>query len=824
MSNSFFSVYRAYLSKPWLGLALFLVLAAVSFFQARYFYYDASADSLVAQDDPDLAYYRQVTKHFSGENFLFLTYTPNQGGLLTPPVLADISNLVEALKGVEGVAGVASFFDAPLLKSPPVPISQLATGYRTLNSPDVDLKAAHKELTTSPLFKELLISEDGKSTAIRIDLAANKELKALFEERQRLREQVKQNSDFENALKEAEEAYREAYKLDAQATERVLNKVRGIRAVFEDKAVIHLGGVPMIAPDMIGYVKRDIRTFGLASLILMMVTLYAFFRSWRWVVLPVLAPGMTLLITIGLLGLMHKPVTVISANFMSLLMILSVSIGVHLITRYREILWESKKGASHLDIVAKTMKVKLAPCFYTTLTTAAGFASLMASSIIPVVDFGWIMCMGVFVALMVFYLFFPVLVVLLPKEVLKKTTKEEADTPLIKWAYTLSTRKMARVLTGTILICVVTAVGIFSLSLHNRFPDYFKESTDIHQGLAFIDQHLGGTVPMDIIVHFPPYEPEVLDEDDDFFDEEADEEADEYPERYWFTPDKISTVRALETYLNNRPEIGKVLSLATLEELARDFNGGKPLGAVEIVAILGALPQDVRESFVAPYAAPEEGLMRLTARIHETGPVFSRGDLIQGIKDYATEQMGLPEGAVQVTGMNVLFHGMLKELFNSQASTLLAVVAVTFFMFLVLLRSLPLAVAGLVPNVLAAFVILGFMGFAQVPLDMMTLTIAAIVIGIGVDDAIHYLHYFKTKRGKTDLLEALRYSHSHIGRALYITSLTVVVGFSVLSLSSFVPTVHFGILAAVAMVLALLANLVLLPVLLIIFAGRKKII
>ena len=175
-----------------------------------------------------------------------------------------------------------------------------------------------------------------------------------------------------------------------------------------------------------------------------------------------------------------------------------------------------------------------------------------------------------------------------------------------------------------------------------------------------------------------------------------------------------------------------------------------------------------------------------------------------------------------MTGMATLFNGMLRHLFNSQTSTLLFVVTATLVMFLLLLRSPVLAVLGLLPNLLAAAVALGFMGFAGIPVDIMTVTIAAIIIGIGVDDAIHYLHRFQvefTRLGNAQ--EAVRASHASIGNAIYYTSVTVVIGFSVLAFSNFMPTVYFGLMTALAMVLALAANLVLLPsMLVVVYRGR----
>lgn len=806
--------YRQYLQHPIVALLLIAAIATIALYNAKDFYYDASADTLVAENDPDLIYYREISSHFGGEDFLFLTYTPKNSKLISTETIKKLSILVTRLSEVKGVRSVASLLDAPLLKSPPVPISEISTGYKTLQSDDVNFQNAFTELTTSPLFKDLLISQDGKTTAIRIDIEENTILKLLSVERNKLRLIKNPTSQDTETLEKINTEYRKAYAESLENIEKMLNEIRAIRYSIRHEATSYLGGVPMIASDMMNYVKSDLITFGGMSILLMAAALYLFFRKIRWVLLPIATTIVTTIMMLGLLGYLHKPVTVISSNFVSLLIILSISIVVHLVTKYREILDEDRK-LSHLDIVFQTMTAKFAPCIYTTLTTIAGFASLSTSSIIPVMDFGLIMCTGVFMSFLVGYLFFPVALLLLPKEALTAPARDNS-TPFIRHSYRLAFNQTGGVILTAVFLVCMTAMGISMLSLDNRFIDYFKEDTEINKGLTFIDKNMGGTIPMDIIVKFPPYVEEELDEEDDFFSD--DTEIDEFPQRYWFTPDKIDILRKITNYLTLRTEIGKIISISTLETIAQEFNGGEPLNAIELVATLGALPETVRKDFIEPYASPENGLMRITMRIHETGPLFSRDKLIQDIEEYATERLHIEAGTVKATGMNVLFNGMLKELFSSQASTLIFVIGATFMMFWILLRSTSLALIGLFPNILSAFAVLAFMGFVGIPMDMMTITITAIVIGIGVDDAIHYLHNFRESFIKThDVDEAVRKSHREIGRAIYITSLTVIIGFSVLCASNFVPTIYFGLLTALAMVFALFANLTLLPALLLKF-------
>ncbi|MFT7144979.1 MAG: putative RND superfamily exporter protein [Alphaproteobacteria bacterium] len=811
LQDVFLNIYRRCLDQSLTVMVIIIAFCTVAGYFSQRFTFDASADTLVAESDPDLLYYRQMTEHFGGEDFLYFTYKPIYDQLLTKETIAKIDLLARRLDAIDGVSSVISILDAPLLKSPPVPLSELSTGFRTIRSEDVNFKMALGELTTSPLFKGLLISEDGTTALIRLNLEEDKELASLIKQRDLLRLVESPTSEDKDQMVKINAAYYVSKANFVRKRDQVLKEIRSVRDSLKNDAVSHLGGVSLVASDMIQYVKNDIVTFGLTVLGLIVVMLFAFFRRIRWVLIPIATTVITILITIGILGFIRQPATVISSNFVSLLSITTISFTIHLINKYHELIRKNQK-APHEDIILQTMRDKVEPCVYTSLTTMVAFGSLMTSDIVPVIDFGWIMCLGVMVAFFVTYSFFAVALMMIPKG--NPTNTLDTSPRLIKFLCKLTLTKHELIFKCTFGLAIISVIGMSLLSLDSRFIDYFKKGTEINDGLVFIDENFGGTVPMDMIITFPPYVNPTQDLDNDFFSDEEDL----YPERYWFTPDKIKVLHKMHAYLESRPEIGKIMSLATLEGVAQTFNNDEALGAVELVSILSAVPEDIRTELINPYASPENGLMRISMRIHETGPAFSRDDLIKEIKDYAVNELSLPEESVRVTGMTVLFNGMLKQLLSSQTSTLLFVIGATFMMFWFLLRSIKMAVIGLIPNVLAAMVILAFMGFIGMPLDMMTITIAAIIIGIGVDDAIHYLHRFRDEFARTgNVKESVKLSHHSIGNAMYFTSVTVVIGFSVLSFSNFIPTVYFGVLTALAMVLALLANLTVLPSLLIKF-------
>ncbi|MEP1230887.1 MAG: MMPL family transporter [Litorimonas sp.] len=811
MSNRLGKLFKSYFEYPYILLICVLGAAILAAGSLKHFSYDASSETLIADNDKELAYYRDFSENFSNESFLFLTYQPNDADLFTPDAIEKLSNLQTQLEAINGVSDVTSILDIPLLKSPPVELAKIATDYKTLRLPGVDFTLAKEELSNSPLFKELLISEDGQATAMRVSLQADREFEKLQSERQYLASLNEKTPEQVSQLASVKEAYLIAKRNYIADQERILDDIRQIQTDLKSEATVYLSGVPVIASDMVRFVKADISTFGGVSLIGIMLILFLFFRRLKWVILPLLTALLSVLIVAGILGGMRQAVTVISANFVALLIIFSMSFTVHLMVRYRELAQDMVPGEQKA-LLTSAMMDKFAPCLYTGLTTMTAFASLTLSGIKPIVDLGWIMCLAMVVAFIVNYTFFPAMVRILPvKRINPLPSKEPALTSAMK---TLSLNAPKGVFLATLVVIAVSAAGMSRLNTDGRFIDYFRETSDIKQGLVFVDEAFGGTVPMDVVLNFKPFVPDELEGEDDFFDEEPDA----FPQRYWYTPDKVEKLHQMEDYLASLPQVGKIISIATLEEIARGFNEGEALSTIELAAVIGLLPEELRDEFLRPYSVPDKGIMRISLRMKETAPRHSRDVLIKAIEDHAIRELGFKPEDVRVTGLNVFFNNMLKGLYQSQLSTIGLVVFATFIMFLMLMRSFRLAAIGVLPNLLSAIIILGFMGFMNITLDMMTITIAAIIIGIGVDNAIHYLHRFRTEIANgLSVTQSIEASHGSIGFALYFTSATVIVGFSVLGLSNFIPTIYFGLLTALAMAVSLVINLVVLPSLLMLF-------
>ena len=847
------AIARFLISHP-RGLALLLLGAVLlAVLGGQHFRIDASSDSLVVETDPALATWRAMNARYGSGEFLVVTFEP-ETPLFETPALTTLAQLVEALRAVDGVEDVQSLLDVPLLKSPPVPLDALSEGVRTLRDPTTDRALAQKELLESPLFRNLLLSPDGQTTALQVTLSPDNTYETLLGERQRwlLEAESRSLTLAEEEARSAAVAALDAYKPQAAARQAALvAAVRTIVAQYRSSATVHLAGVPMIADDMLRFVRNDLQRFSLGVLGLLVATLAYFFRSLRWVVLPLANAALTTGLMVGLLGAVGWPITVISSNFASLLIIISISLAIHLIVRFRE-LEAAEPTQSVPERLEATLRSKFWPCFFTAVTTMVAFGSLVTSGIVPVVDFGWMMTVGVALALAVTFVFFPLAVTVLPAGGTGATPRTPAFVELL--GHATARHPLALVLASG-LLALGAAGGISRLDVENSFLDYFAEDTEIYQGMSYVDQKLGGTTPLDVLIDFPSLAPAQDDPfaaptSDPFGDPFGDPAADPFGDpfgdpfaepsgasaegpplganppskgfdRYWVTPARVALVEQAEAFLNAQPETGKVLSLGTLHALAKDFNDGRPLDGAELTLVLGAIPEAFKDTLLTPYVDTEAGQVRLAVRMLESDRSLRRDAFLKRIQEDLPEALGIAPERVTLSGMTVLMNNMLQSLFDSQRNTLLAVCLGILLTFALLFRSLSLGLLALLPNVLAAALVLGLMGWVGLPLDLMTITIAAIVIGIGVDDTIHYIHRYREEVARDgDGRAALLRSHRSIGHAIFFTSVTVMAGFSILGLSNFNPTVYFGLLTALSMALALLANLTLLPALLLLAKGR----
>ncbi|MTJ00668.1 MAG: RND family transporter [Marinobacter adhaerens] len=800
---------------PFIILSAFAVLLALAAIKFGEFRLDASAESLVLENDRSLEQYRQVNRRFTtSDDFLIVTYTP-EGELFSKEGLARLGALRDELQSLDAVGSTNSILNVPLLHSPDLTLDTVDSEIKTLDEHGVALETAREALLNNPLYPNLLISEDGRTTAIQVNLPTPDRYFELLRKRNDLRDKADAGEASEAEMAELEQVkqefidFTETLGVERDATIRT---VRSILDKYRDGAEIHLGGVPMIVADMIRFIENDLSTFGLGVLAFLLLTLAIIFRQWRWVLVPLLCCGFTVWLMIGFLGWAQWPVTVISSNFISLLLIMTLSLTIHLIVRYREF-QHDEPDASPRDTLRNTVMAMIKPCFYMAITTIVAFGSLTFSGIRPVIDFGWMMTLGLTVAFLITFVIFPALLILVPPPLDSRVTSDRVP---FTDAFARFTEHFGKtVLVGSGVITVLCVVGLSKLTVENSFIDYFKSSTEIHQGMITIDNRLGGTTPLDVVITDDP-PPEGANGGDPFASDcdpfvEDCGAGEEYRDT-WYTYQKMEELEAVHEYLDGLPETGKVLSINTTLEILARINQGEPLDALELAFVPAAVPDDLQDTLLTPYISEEHDQARFSIRILETMPELRRQELLNRIHEHLTTELGYSKDQVLFAGMTVMYNNMLQSLFDSQIKTIGVVFAAIMAMFLILFRSLKLALIGIAPNLIAAGSVLGLMGWLGIPLDMMTITVAAITVGIAVDDTIHYIHRFKTEFQKDgDYIATMHRCHRSIGQAMFFTSLTIISGFSILVLSNFIPTIYFGLFTGFAMFMALVGALTLLP-------------
>ncbi len=823
---------RVLLRRPAAVLLCLLAVMGFLVLQAKKFRLDASAETLLLENDEALRYARLIDARYGNSDFLVLTFKPKED-LLSEKVLRVLGELRDDLKRIDGVESVLTILDVPLLESPPIPFKEMRSVSRTLESPDVNMVLAREELKKSPLYENLLVSADLKTTAILITFPPDKAYDELLGRRNALREKKAAGTltGAEGAeLKDVARRFTDYRDKERQKRHREIAAIHSVMDKYRHVGAMFLGGVSMIADDMISFIKSDLRIFGTVVFVLLVVTTTVIFRRIYWVILLMLVCAVSVICTIGFLGLFGWEVTVISSNFISLQLIITLAMTIHLMVRYREFA-ANEPDASQRELILATVHEMLRPCVYSGLTTMAGFASLIFCNIRPVISFGYIMVVGVGISIIVPFLLVPTLLVLLPRE-------KPAQRGQLKWSptavlgrFTVSHGPLI-VVVGIVLF-IINVIGIRRLQVENCFINYFKSGTEIYQGLKTVDEQLGGTTPLDVVLDFglPAASErgttETTDVSDEEFEqfEEFESAAEENKYKYWFTPEKISRIAAVHNYLDALPETGKVLSIVTLVRMIESANSGKPLDSVEMALLFNNIPDRLRQMLVKPYVSVEHNEVRIAVRVRDSDPSVRRNDLLKKIQKDLRDKFGFNPDQVHLSGTLVLYNNMLQSLYSSQIMTMGLATLSLFVTFVVLFRSLRVALIAIFPNLLAVGCVLGTMGWLNIPLDMMTITIAAIGVGLVDDDTIHYIHRFRHEIETTgSSVLALQRSHGSIGQAIYYTTVTLVIGFSILSLSNFIPTIYFGLFTVLAIIMALLASLTLLPELLVLFRPYRAVV
>ena len=778
---------------------ILLVIAILSFgYYSKDFRLDASSETLLIEGDPDLAYLQEVTERYGSKDFLVLTYTPNEG-MVTDNSINNLLSLKYKIQSLNWVHSVITLLDIPLLENSDAPLQERLESFKTLKDEDVDKDRGFKEILNSPVFRNFVISENGNTSGIIVNIKENKKLE-----------------NIENLSKDEIESYKDNIK---KQNHKNILEIRQVIQSYGDVGKIYLGGIPMIADDMMTFIKSDIVVFGLGVLLFIVVTLWFVFRKLIWIIVPISSCLFSVVIMMGLLGILGWKVTVISSNFIALMLILTMAMNIHMSTRFLQ-LRKDHPTKNNFEIISLTTNKMFWPILYTVLTTVFAFLSLIFSGIKPIIDFGWMMTFGLVTSFIITFTLLPTLLNFAPTKNI--SLKKEQDSKITSFLGLISINNKNIIFGLTGVVIILSVIGISKLEVENSFINYFNKNTEIYKGMKLIDEELGGTTPLEVILKFPNIESEKkITEDDEFEDWGDEEEADD--EKYWFTKDKIDKISSVHNYLDNLPQVGKVLSFSSIIDVATQLNNNKPLGTLEMGVLYSKIPESIKTEIIDPYLSIENNEARISLRIIDSQENLRRNDLINKISFDLKNKIGLNENEFKLAGVLILFNNLLQSLFKSQILTLGLVMIGIFSMFIVLFRNIKLSLIGVVPNFIAAFFILGIIGLLGIPLDMMTITIAAITIGIAVDNSIHYIYRFKEEFSSIkDYNETLKKCHSTVGIAILNTSITIVFGFSILVLSKFIPTIYFGMFTGLAMLLAMISVLTLLPALILIIKPFGK--
>ena len=773
------------------SIFILLIICLLSFgYFSKDFKLDASSDTLLIEGDPDLKYLREVTERYGSKEFLVLTYSPDEG-MVSDSSVNNLLSLKYKIQSLDWVHSVITLLDIPLLNNSDDPLHKRLNNFKTLKDEGVDKERGFKEILNSPVFRNFIVSKDGNTSGIIVNIKKNI-LK-----------------DLENKTQKEIDIYKDTLK--KKNHENIL-QIREIIDNYNNIGKIYLGGIPMIADDMMSFIKSDIVVFGLGVLLFIIATLWFVFRKLIWIIVPISSCFFSVLIMTGLLGLLGWKVTVISSNFIALMLILTMAMNIHMSTRFLQ-LRKDFPVSSNFEIISMTTEKMFWPIIYTVLTTVCAFLSLIFSSIKPIIDFGWMMTFGLITSFIITFTLLPTLLNFVSNNNVE--IEENKDSKITNFFENVSINHKNIIFALTGIVIILSVVGISRLEVENSFINYFKKNTEIYKGMKLIDEKLGGTTPLEIILKFPNKEDLKTDEDDEF--EDWDDDQDQNNEKYWFTKDKIDKIDSVHNYLEGLPEVGKVLSFSSIIKVATQLNNNKPLGTLEMSVLYSKIPQNIKKDIIDPYISIENNEARISLRIIDSQEGLRRNDLIKKINYDLKNKLNLNEDEFKLAGVLILFNNLLQSLFKSQILTLGLVMIGIFAMFMVLFRNIKLSLIGIVPNFIAAFFILGIIGLLEIPLDMMTITIAAITIGIAVDNSIHYIYRFKEEFLKNkDYINTLKICHSTVGVAILNTSITIVFGFSILVFSNFIPTIYFGVFTGIAMLLAMISVLTLLPSLILI--------
>jgi len=782
-----------------------LVVLAISTNGINNFKLDASSDALVIEGDASLKKFREAEKEFGGSDFLIVVIEPHDE-IFSNTTIETIKSLELKIESIAGIESVLSLVDAPVFFQPKVPLVEVSDNLKDLDDPSIDLALARDEFLDNPIYRDLIISADGKTTAMQVNLLSNDLYDSYIEERYdlldkndttRLDELNKKISDLNDDI--------------SQNNALIIEEIREVLNEYSYMGSLYLGGPSMIATDMMTFIKDDLVVFGLGVALVFAIMLYLFFGNTWFVLLPLINSFFATYFTAAFLGAMDWKISVVSSNFIALLLILTISLTVHVLVKFNEL---KEEFNDRTDRLKNAIRQIIVPCFFAAFTTGIAFISLLVGELKPVIEFGKMMSVGILIAFICTFTFIPAALSLIKNTKTKDVLKLHRITSIL-YKYTVKNTKLIFLISFISISAFI--YGAFKLEVENKFIDYFDDTTEIYQGMLKIDKDLGGTATLDIIIKEPKEDLIINNSvDDDIFLDDLFEDENSQASGYWWNIYSLSKLEEIHDYLDEKDEIGKVLSVASGLKLARKINDDQDLNDLELALLRSVLPEDIKDTLLYSYINKDDSVVRISTRVVETSDGLNRNNLIAEIKNDLKNEFKLDDDQITITGLAVLYNNMLQSLFSAQIGSILIVFSVIGLMFLAIFKTFKAMIIGLIPNIFVAMSVLGVLGLLELPLDIMTITVAAISVGMAVDNTIHYMYRYKKEVKNTkDALTAINFTHINIGRALFYTAATISVGFSILSLSNFFPTVLFGLFTSMALIISFVSSLTLLPNLLV---------
>lgn len=775
---------------PWMSVSGVLILTLVLGWFVQYFRIDASADTLLVKDNQLYIKTQVMNERFSPNEFILLAYEPTSHEVFSDKTFDDLQLLSEKLQTLPRVKSVTNILNVPLLSQMSELDPNLDPNQWTWLAKRYSNQKMREIFDKHPIFTDLLVNKSATATAIQVVFRSDPKLSEIDSqiivlEKKRLTDEFTDQDEAQVAtLKAQADPIRQ--ELDKQR-EQEIEKIYGFAEGLKADANIYLGGSYLLGHQLINIIRSDLKLFGSAIGLAICIMLLLLFRHWRWVLIPITCCTASVILTMGLFGIFDLRTTVISSNFIALQLILTLAICVHLIVQYRQ-LASKDTTSTQQQLVSEMLRLKIKPCFYAGITTSVGFGSLIFSGIQPVVSFGWMMIIAMLVSIATSLIFLPALLTLFSRS--EHGQPHRFSRQVIQWVSQSTLARPKTVMLAFVVVAVIAVIGLFRLTVENSFLNYFSKDTQVHQELTFIDKQFGGSTPLDIVLDIPK-------------ELQSDQLA--------LSAKSIQRLQVAQTVLDQYAASGNTTSVVNFTELAMKLNQGRPLTEYELTAIYYLVDDNLRESLLGSYFSKEHQQLRISSRVQDSTEGLNRADYLRNLQS-DLEANGIEAGQYQLTNLFVLYQDILQRLFDSQILTLGIVYLALLLVMWILFKRFSVALVALVPNILCTLIILAVMGFANIPLDLMTITIAAIAMGIAVDDTIHFVHQYL--RGEQSREKAVNGAYLTVGYAMLFTTLIICVGFALLSFSDFVPSVLFGLLTALAMLVALITDLTLLPVLL----------